>query len=80
MLYRGLFNGPQIEWEVQKLRIHGSVTAPGFMDPEGVIVYHTAANRMFKVTCKDDEKPKEQVNHESQTVVKRRFARATGSL
>jgi len=33
---------------------------PGFMNPEGIIVFHTAAGQMFKVTCKDDEKPKGQ--------------------
>lgn len=37
---------------------HGSVAAPGFMNPEGIIVFHTAANSMFKVTCRDDASPK----------------------
>lgn len=37
---------------------YGSVAAPGFMDPEGVIVCHTAGNTLYKATCKDDDKPK----------------------
>jgi hypothetical protein len=43
---------------VDVLRAHGSYAAPGFMDPEGVIVFHTAANKYFKVTIKGDESPK----------------------
>jgi hypothetical protein len=31
---------------------------PGFMDPEGIVVYHVAANQMFKVTLKGDDAPK----------------------
>lgn len=40
------------------LREEGSVAAPGFMDPEGICVYHTASETAFKVTLKDDEAPK----------------------
>jgi hypothetical protein len=40
------------------LRIKGSVAAPGYMNPEGYIVFHTAAQAMFKVTLVGDEKPK----------------------
>lgn len=36
----------------------GSEAAPGFMDPEGVILYHSAADMMFKVTIKGDDAPK----------------------
>lgn len=47
---------------VSFLRAVGSVAAPGFSDPEGVIVYHTAARTMFKVTCDNDASPKALVN------------------
>lgn len=40
------------------LRTKGSVAAPGFMDPEGVVVFHAAANALFKATCKNDERRK----------------------
>lgn len=33
----------------------GSIAAPGFMNPEGVVVYHTAARQMFKWTFVGDE-------------------------
>ena len=42
------------------LKLHGSVAAPGFDRPEGIVIFHTAANQMFKVTLEDDEKPKGQ--------------------
>lgn len=41
-----------------RLNRDGSVAAPGFMNPEGIIVFHKAANSMFKVTCRDDAIPK----------------------
>jgi hypothetical protein len=37
----------------------GSRAAPGFMDPEGVVVYHKAGNLLFKATIKGDDKGKE---------------------
>ncbi len=37
------------------LATDGSVAAPGFMRPEGIVIYHTAANQMFKKTFEDDE-------------------------
>lgn len=36
----------------------GSAAASGFMNPEGIIIYHTAANSYFKKTIEGDEKPK----------------------
>lgn len=39
----------------------GSVAARGFMNPEGIVVYHTAANQMFKVTLENDDVPKSLV-------------------
>jgi RNA ligase len=40
----------------------GSLAAPGFKDPEGIIVFHTAASKYFKVTIKGDESPKGKKN------------------
>lgn len=39
----------------------GSAAAPGFTDPEGIVIYHTAANKYFKVTLENDAKPKSTV-------------------
>lgn len=40
------------------LRDHGSLAAPGFKNPEGIVVYHGAANQLFKATLENDELPK----------------------
>jgi len=36
----------------------GSRAAPGFMKPEGIVVYHTAANTLFKKTFEHDAQGK----------------------
>lgn len=61
VLHKGIFTTMAVQACVDELITQGSRAAPGFMDPEGVIVYHEAAKIMFKKTCKDDEKPKGQV-------------------
>lgn len=60
ILYEGPFNVDDVNAIVDELRENGSVAAPGFMNPEGVIAYHTAGNLLFKVTCEKDDKPKGQ--------------------
>ena len=47
------FNGA-----LRQLAAAGSFAAPGFMDPEGIVVFHTAANVGFKKTLKRDDIPK----------------------
>ena len=60
ILYEGIFLTREVEDCLFRLRTFGSVAAPGFMDPEGVVIYHTAAKQYFKTTIKDDEKGKGQ--------------------
>jgi hypothetical protein len=43
-----------LEW----LTREGSRAAPGYMNPEGIVIYHKASQTYFKATIKDDEKPK----------------------
>ena len=40
------------------LRSFGSFAAPGFMNPEGIVVYHKAGNHMYKATIDGDDLPK----------------------
>jgi hypothetical protein len=47
---------------IDVLKYQGSVAAPGFMDPEGIVVWHTAGNFGMKKTIKDDNKGKGQLN------------------
>lgn len=43
---------------LQRLREEGSKAVPGWMKPEGIIVYHSAAKQCFKVLLENDEMPK----------------------
>lgn len=45
-----------IQLILEDLRLHGSVAVPGFPDPEGIVVYHSHSNKLFKVTVDDDHK------------------------
>lgn len=53
-LYRGLFDTSAINEVLNSLAEKGSVAAPGFMHPEGIIVYHLASKTLFKKTMLDD--------------------------
>jgi len=57
-LYTGPFDTDSISWEIEKLTKGGSVASPGFMDPEGIIIYHTAAKQYFKKTISKDSERK----------------------
>jgi hypothetical protein len=58
LLWRGQFDTHVVEQCLDILRETGSVAAPGFMKPEGVVVFHIAANLGFKRTIEKDEEPK----------------------
>lgn len=54
VLYVGEFNTSAVDLALEYLRANGSRAAPGFMNPEGVVVFHTASNTMQKVTLGGD--------------------------
>lgn len=60
-----LYHGPYAHFDqellLDDLEAQGSAAAPGFMRPEGIVIFHVAANEMFKVTLENDEQPKGQV-------------------
>lgn len=58
LLWRGELDLSAVNYYLAKLARAGSVAAPGFMAPEGVIVFHVAANSGFKKTIERDEEPK----------------------
>ena len=60
-LYKGPFLTESAEDALHDLRKGGSVAAPGFMNPEGIVVYHVAGNVGFKKTIEKDELPKSLV-------------------
>lgn len=58
ILYEGLFTATAIDVAIDQLRTQGSIADPGFMQPEGIVVYHEATKTLFKKTLDKDEKPK----------------------
>lgn len=58
VLYQGIWDESDIAGCLARLRFNGSVAAPGFDRPEGIVVYHTAANTSFKITLEHDEQRK----------------------
>ena len=57
-LYRGEFDTQRVNFELDALHDFGSQAAPGFMNPEGLVVYHIAGNFGFKKTIHNDSEPK----------------------
>jgi len=54
----GEFSTEFISHCLELLKDNGSYAAPGFMRPEGVVIYHTASGQLFKKTIDNDESPK----------------------
>lgn len=60
VLYAGTFSSDRVDATLDDLVQNGSVAAPGFDNPEGVIVFHAAAGSVFKVLAENDDQPKGQ--------------------
>jgi hypothetical protein len=58
VLWRGIFDTPRINGVLDVLASHGSHAAPGFMNPEGIVIFHVAGNVGFKKTILKDDEPK----------------------
>lgn len=56
VLYLGPMTGT--ENALRMLREQGSQAAPGFHNPEGIVVYHHASRQLFKETLEKDAEPK----------------------
>lgn len=57
-LYAGDFAKWTQEETLRDLRENGSKAVSGFMKPEGIVIYHTAAKIYTKVTLEKDDAPK----------------------
>lgn len=55
VLWRGLFDTREIQLTLDALAVNGSSAAPGFMKPEGVVVFHEQGRILFKKTIDKDE-------------------------
>lgn len=57
-LWRGVFDELNLGKVLDDLRTFGSKASPGFMQPEGVVVFHVAGGVGFKKTIVRDDEPK----------------------
>lgn len=55
VLYRGDFSTETAISVLNSLGETGSVAAPGFMKPEGIVVFHTQSGALFKKTFEKDD-------------------------
>ena len=60
VLYQGVFDTTVIEGQLNILKCYGSKAVKGFQNPEGIVIYHTAARLYFKKTIEKDEKGKSE--------------------
>lgn len=58
VMYVGIFDSLAIDSALSRLASEGSLASPGFMKPEGVVIYHAASRLYFKKTIEKDEEPK----------------------
>jgi hypothetical protein len=56
VLHSGEFETVAINSAMTMLKINGSKAVPGFMNPEGIVVYHQASRTQFKKTFDDKHK------------------------
>lgn len=61
VLYQGPFRTEAVDEELAKLHLYGSRAAPGFMKPEGIVVYHPQGRVCFKKTIERDSEGKAAV-------------------
>lgn len=55
VLYHGPNDTDKVASTLADLKEHGSCAAPGFMNPEGICVYHVAARETYKVTLDNQD-------------------------
>lgn len=58
VLVAGTFSTEMIDDTMAILNDHGSYAAPGFSNPEGIVVFHSQTKQLYKVTFEHDEKGK----------------------
>lgn len=55
VLYEGPLTDSAVEMAMELLWSHGSFAKPEYDRPEGVVIYHKHANKLFKVTLEGDQ-------------------------
>lgn len=52
------FSDTAIQHSLRLLSAYGSVASPGYMRPEGIVIYHTQSKQLYKKLIEKDELPK----------------------
>lgn len=55
VLYEGPHHTGDVVRAMSNLLFDGSVAVPGYMNPEGIVIFHTASNTLYKKTFDNDE-------------------------
>jgi RNA ligase len=58
ILWQGMFDTKEIRAQMDELTVSGSRAVPGFMKPEGIVIWHDAGHVGFKKTIEKDEQRK----------------------
>ncbi len=58
LLAAGMLSDSLVNEALEKLRTGGSVAAPGFLRPEGIVTYFSASKSLHKTLLEGDELPK----------------------
>lgn len=61
ILVQRTFSSELVNECLSRLREEGSLASPGFMNPEGACIFHTASRQVYKVTLDNDGQPKSTV-------------------
>jgi len=61
VLWQGNFQNLDVNEWIIYLKEYGSKAVLGYMKPEGIVIFHTAANICFKKTIEKDEMPKSKI-------------------
>ena len=54
-LYEGSMSIEEAQYSLRHLENYGSVASPGFMNPEGICIYHTSSRTVTKVTLDNND-------------------------
>lgn len=59
VIKEGIFSEKLVLDALQQLISMGSLAAPGYLNPEGIVIWHKASGQLFKKTIEHDEEAKE---------------------
>jgi hypothetical protein len=71
VIWKGNASELDIPGLINKLKTEGSLAVPGWMQPEGIVVFHHASDQYYKVLCEGDDLPKGVTTYKERQVAER---------